>query len=291
MGFSFAENALKEHIVEKQQLFFRQSEVCSPKYLSLPPLCFPCSSPGWTLSAQLFLPLAALSLPSSSPLPSAFILPRSLLPAVWKGKQISSAWVFCALGGLQMMGSFGYLSTRKVCWWWALSLETQGMTQKVSISLQIIHCFPQGWVADFLKRALLYYVMKFMVYIQMLKGGLSTTKQCFYLKGNQQHERKRELMAYLQAITSVGGHWDVPYTFCMLGGHVGITSIPHRLAESNSKSSFRGWTSLPIWFTAGDRKPVSFPCSYGALSVTQAARRRKGIFLQWRTERQGQDGN
>lgn len=85
-------------------------------------------------------------------------------------------------------------------------IRNTGYNSKVSISLQIIHCFPQGWVADFLKRALLYYVMKFMVYIQMLKGGLSTIKQYFYLKGNQQRERKRELMAYLQAITSVGGH-------------------------------------------------------------------------------------
>lgn len=99
MGFSFAENAPKGNIVEKQQLFFRQSAVCSPKYLSLPPLCFPCSSPGWTLSAQLFRPLAALSLPSSSPLPSAFILPRSLLPAMWKREtNILSLSFLCSRG-------------------------------------------------------------------------------------------------------------------------------------------------------------------------------------------------
>lgn len=54
-----------------------------------------------------FLPPAVLSLSSSSPLPSAFILLRSALPAVGKVKQMALACVFCTPKACEMMGSFG----------------------------------------------------------------------------------------------------------------------------------------------------------------------------------------
>lgn len=75
--------------------------------LSPPSLPFLVPALAELFSHNFFLPPAVFSLPSSSPLPSAFILLRSALPAVWKGKQMVLARVFCTLQGCEKMGSFG----------------------------------------------------------------------------------------------------------------------------------------------------------------------------------------
>lgn len=106
--FSFAEDAPKGCYGGKVAvIFFRWSPVCSQK-MSVPSFSsFPLSQP-WlnSLATTFFLPPVVLSLPNSSPLPSALILLRSALPAAWKGKQMALACVFCTLKGCEMMRSF-----------------------------------------------------------------------------------------------------------------------------------------------------------------------------------------
>lgn len=106
--FSLAETAWKGcYSADVAVILFRWSLACSQK-MSVPSFSsFPLSQPWPNSSATTFLlPPAVLSPPSSSPLPSAFILLRSALPAVWKGKQMALACVFCTLQGCDMMGSF-----------------------------------------------------------------------------------------------------------------------------------------------------------------------------------------
>lgn len=106
-AFSLAETAPKGcYSAEVAVVLFRWSLACSQK-MSLPSFSsFPLSQPWPNSSATtFFLPPVVLSPPSSSPLPSAFILLRSALPAVWK--QMALAYVFCTLQGCDMMGSFG----------------------------------------------------------------------------------------------------------------------------------------------------------------------------------------